>query len=62
MTDLEKLKADRRAALDVAYAARDAAAIAAADAYDAHAASVTYLATLAAFYAALAAQEKETEQ
>jgi hypothetical protein len=62
MTDLERLRADRDAAVyaalnafdAVVYADRDAALDAALDAFDAaRAASVTYL-------AALAAQEKET--
>jgi hypothetical protein len=54
MTDLERLRAARDAALDVAYAAWEAAVDAANAAYR-DAARVAY-------HAALAAQEKETDQ
>ncbi len=57
MTDLEKLKAARAAALDVAYARYNAAVDTINDAYAAN-----LVAAYDAYDAALAAQEKETDQ
>jgi hypothetical protein len=57
MTDLEKLKAARNAALDVAYARYNAAVDTINDAY-----ATNLVAAYHAYDAALAAKEQETDQ